>query len=218
MLSLAAPAPSAPVIAVIAGTTSLTFSWTQPEGEIVSHYVIAASYVGDCPEIDNAFPEVSSSNFPNSAFSITNLEEYSNYSLSVSTVNDAGSSETSTLVATTLSTGKHTHTLHDDITRPLTAPSGSVQNLMTTPTPSTVTVQWDRVACIDRNSEIIGYRVTFGPTSTTETVTGTDMRTLTASGLIPRTQYTFTVTPFSASDDGTSASVVIETTTLPSGI
>ncbi len=111
MLSLAAPAPSAPVIAVIAGTTSLTFSWTQPEeGDIVSHYVIAVSYVGDCPEIGNAFPEASSSNFPGTAFSFTTLQEYSNYSLSVSAVNDAGSSETITLVATTLSTGEHTHT------------------------------------------------------------------------------------------------------------
>ncbi len=91
---------------------------------------------------------------------------------------------------------------------------------MAIPTPSTITIQWDRVACIDKNSEIMGYRVTFGPTSTsartTETVTGTDMREYTASGLIPRTQYMFTVTPFSASDDGESADVTRETT-LPTG-
>ena len=51
------------------------------------------------------------------------LEEYSNYSLSVSAVNGAGSSETTTSVATTLSTRKHTHThthTHSDF---LPAPS-----------------------------------------------------------------------------------------------
>ena len=92
---------------------------------------------------------------------------------------------------------------------------------MATPTPSAVTVQWDRIMCIDRNSEIIGYRVTFGPTltsiRTTEIVTGTDTRTFTASGLIPRTQYTFEVIPFSASAGGISDDVTIATT-LPAGI
>ena len=102
-----APSPSAPVINVITRTTSLRFTWTQPEGEIVSHYVIAASYVGDCPEINDVFQ---GSTFPNTTLDFSDLQEYSNYSLSVSAVNGAGSSETSTLVATTLSTGKHTNT------------------------------------------------------------------------------------------------------------
>ena len=68
----------------------------------------------------------------------------------------------------------------------------------------------------------MGYRVTFGPTSTsartTETVTGTDMRTFTASDLIPRTQYTFEIIPFSETGDGESADYVTRQTTLPSGI
>ena len=103
----------------------------------------------------------------------------------------------------------------------LTAPSGTVQNLVSSPTLSTVTLQWDRVSCLTRNSDITGYEVTFGPTSsstrTTESITGTEMRTFTVTGLIPRTQYTFQVTSLSDSGNGPSSTVTSQTT-LPSGI
>ena len=89
-----------------AGTNSLSFSWPPPEGEIVARYEIAASYVGDCPEIASTYPDTSSANFPSTTVQNTELKEFSNYSLSVTAVNDAGRSETSTLVATTLSTGE----------------------------------------------------------------------------------------------------------------
>ena len=101
-----APAPSTPVITVTAGTNSLSFSWPPPECEIVAHYEFAASYIGDCPEIASTFPESSSANFSSTSVQLTDLQEFSNYSLSVTAMNDAGSSETSTLVATTLSTGE----------------------------------------------------------------------------------------------------------------
>ncbi len=101
------------------------------------------------------------------------------------------------------------------------APSGTVQNLVSSPTPSTVTLQWDRVSCLTRNSEITGYEVTFGPTSsstrTTESITGTQSRTFTVTGLIPRTQYAFQVTSLSDSGNGPSATVTSQTS-LPSGI
>ncbi len=106
------------------------------------------------------------------------------------------------------------------LNRFLTAPSGTVQNLVSSSTPSTVTLQWDRVSCFTRNSEITGYEVTFGPSSsstrTTESITGTEMRTFTAISLIPRTQYTFQVTPLSDSGNGPSATVTSQTT-LPPG-
>ncbi len=88
-----------------AGTNTLSFAWPPPEGEIVAHYEITASYVGDCPEIASTFPDTSA-NFPSTSVQFTDLQEFSNYSLSVTAVNDAGSSETSILVATTLSTGE----------------------------------------------------------------------------------------------------------------
>ena len=51
--------------------------------------------------------------------------------------------------------------------------------------------------------------MTFGPT--TETITGTDNRVFTANGLIPRTEYTFQVTPVSASGPGPANDVTRET-------
>ncbi len=89
--------------------------------------MVAVSYVGDCPEIGDAYPDASSANFLNTVLDISpavvTLHQYSNYSLSVTAVNDAGISETSTLVVTTLSTRKHTHThthcLHGDCCPPL---------------------------------------------------------------------------------------------------
>ncbi len=88
-----------------AGTNSLSFAWPPPGGERVAHYEIAASYVGDCPEIASTFPDSSSANFPSTSVQFTDLQEFSSYSLSVTAVNDAGSSESSTLLATTLATG-----------------------------------------------------------------------------------------------------------------
>ncbi len=104
----------------------------------------------------------------------------------------------------------------------VSAPSGPVQNLIAMPTSSSVMLQWDRVPCMDRNSPITGYEVIFGATftstRTTESISGTETRTFNTSGLIPRTEYTFKVSPLSdsQSDKRQFATVAIETT-LPSG-
>ncbi len=94
---------------------------------------------------------------------------------------------------------------------PPTAPSGPVLNLVASSFSSTsVTIQWDRVSCVQRNSDITGYQISYDGDPVN--VTGTDVREFTASGLIPRTQYTFLVTPLSNSGMGTEvASVVRET-------
>ncbi len=95
---------------MIAGTSSLTFAWPPPEGEIIAHYDIVATYVGDCPEIGSLFTGNSASNFLRTTVEFTDLQEFSNYSLSVTAVNGSESSETSTLVVTTLPAGEsHTH-------------------------------------------------------------------------------------------------------------
>ena len=94
------------------------------------------------------------------------------------------------------------------------APSGPVQNLMVSSSNSTsVTIQWDRVECIERNSEITGYRVSYG--SVVETVS---MRQYTASGLVPRTEYTFQVLPVSGSVLGTVPSSQTTVTNISEGI
>ena len=79
--------------------------------------------------------------------------------------------------------------------------------MMSSVTSSSITVQWGRVSCIDRNSEITGYTVRYGQTGSTTTVmesvsgTSDSDRMFTASGLIALTNYTFEVA--AVSSDGT---------------
>ena len=93
----------------------------------------------------------------------------------------------------------------------LSVPSGMPQPLMMLQrNDSSITVQWDRVSCIDRNSETTGYTVRYGQTGSTTTVTVMDSvsgtsdsdRMFTASGLMARTNYTFEVAAVSSEGTG----------------
>ena len=82
----------------------------------------------------------------------------------------------------------------------LSASRGPPQSVMIlSVTSSSITIQWGRVSCIDRNSEITGYTVRYGQTGSTTTVmesvsvTSDSDRMFTASGLISHTNYTFEV-------------------------
>ena len=136
-------------------------------------------------------------------FMVQNLQEFSNYSISVTAVNGSGSSPAATAMAATASSG-NCHTDCDDVPAHLcffaTAASGPPQSvMMSSVTSSSITVQWGRVSCIDRNSEITGYTVRYRKTSnpafTTRSLSGTSSinRRLTASGLEPCTGYRFEV-------------------------
>ena len=63
-----------------------------------------------------------------------------------------------------------------------------------------ITIQWDRVNCVDRNGRIDGYVVFFYPTSNPSeddvravSGTGDSDRMSSRTGLPPRTSYTFEV-------------------------
>ena len=78
------------------------------------------------------------------------------------------------------------------------APSGSPQSVsVSSQAFSSITIQWGRVSCIDRNSVVTGYRVQYridGSTaSVTRNVPGVNNRRFTASGLEPCTSYRFEV-------------------------
>ena len=62
--------------------------------------------------------------------------------------------------------------------------------------PTIVFVTWKHVDCIDRNSEISGYTVRYGPvggTPVNDSISGTNHRTYTAVGLTPSTNYSIEV-------------------------
>lgn len=63
---------------------------------------------------------------------------------------------------------------------------------------------------MDRNSEITGYTVTF-ELGNVYSVTQTENRVFIATGLIPRTNYTFQVSPVSDTGSGPSTEVTKET-------
>ena len=83
------------------------------------------------------------------------------------------------------------------------APSGPPTNVRATDIiPTTITVQWGEVNCIDRNGEITGYMVQYREVGTTESRRDTASDTVaTITGLKPSTRYTIEVA--AVNDEGT---------------
>ena len=75
------------------------------------------------------------------------------------------------------------------------APTGFPSTVIDTTTPSTATVTWNTIECIDQNGIITDYVVQFqdGGASVTGGVVNVIDRTYTVSGLTPATPYTFRV-------------------------
>ncbi len=220
-------APSSPVVTSVPQTNSIAFSWTQPQFDVVMTYNILFEYNGSCSVTISPIPVVG---LLITTINPTGLFSFSNYRLTVTAVNPVGST-TTVVIVTTLPKGEilannllhvstsYPHTLpppHTHILLPPTAPSGRVLNLVASSFNSTsVTITWDRVSCVQRNSEITGYQISYDGDSVN--VPGTDMREFTASGLIPRTQYTFLVTPLSNSGMGTQVASVVRGTSPAEG-
>ena len=85
---------------------------------------------------------------------------------------------------------------------------------------TSIVIQWERVACEQRNGEIEGYNVTYYPQNNDDasekinaTVFGIteSNRTYLASGLQPRTNYTFEVKAFNSGKLGPATRTTIQT-------
>ena len=92
-------------------TTSLTFSWTQPLGEVVDTYMISLDYQGDCTDF-NPQPLISelAGDRPGESTEVTfgntnPLQEFSDYTFIVTAVNLLGSSTPTSTTAKTLPSG-----------------------------------------------------------------------------------------------------------------
>ena len=84
-----------------------------------------------------------------------------------------------------------------------------------------ITIQWDRVNCLERNGPTDGYRVVYYPTSdpsdrSARTIAGTgdSDRMFLVTGLPPRTNYTFEVQASNTDLDvrGAAATFTVSTT------
>ena len=70
---------------------------------------------------------------------------------------------------------------------------------------TSITVNWTQLPCSDRNGAITGYTVEYSsttppPHTNTVTVSGSSNTRLVVGGLLPRTNYTFSVRAQGASD------------------
>ena len=94
------------------------------------------------------------------------------------------------------------------------APSAAPSSISTSSTPTTITVQWGMVPCIQRNGEITGYSVRYSGGGSTQTITvsGADTRQYTISGLTPSTDYTIEVAAVNSKGPGPYSTDVVRRT------
>ena len=82
-------------------STSIHLSWTQQDDDYIESFEITYSYQGPCvPAPSN----MTLQDITTRVYNVTELEEFSNYSISITAVNRAGSSQT-TIAAKTLPKG-----------------------------------------------------------------------------------------------------------------
>eukprot|EP00731_Ephydatia_muelleri_P018842 Em0011g882a len=181
MLTLILSTPSLTIAQVT--TTSITVMWSQPGGEIGPTYILSYTYQGPCA---GAGGDGSVSVGNATQYTITGLQEFSVYTITITASIGVGSSPPASVLVNTSSA----------------APSAPPNNLIevtktsssVTKTSSSVTISWGEVPCQDQNSVIVEYRVLYGAvTSGVGGTVATSGRTLTVNGLSPFTNYSIEV-------------------------
>ena len=97
-------------------------------------------------------------------------------------------------------------------------------------TASSIAISWGRVECLQRNSEITGYRVEYGRTESNrparqlmemgvEDISGTEAanRRFMVTGLLPRRSYMFSVMAVNSEGQMGPPAEIIQTTATPGG-
>ena len=99
------PPPSAPTITmtVSQSPTSITLTWTQPEWEVVDSYEMSFSYQGPCSGFNHT--NTITVNGTSRQYTLTGLQEFSNYTVTVVAVNVAGRSGGSSESVVTMEDG-----------------------------------------------------------------------------------------------------------------
>ena len=207
--------------------TTLSLRWTQP-GSAVDSYTVSYTYTirrcGSGP-IPGSVVDISGNA---GSVMLDNLEEDSDYSITLTANRGTIQLNSNVLMAATSTAGIFTccccffaACMDNVLLKCVIVPSGPLSSLDVdvARTLTSITVQWGEVPCEDRNGEITGYIVEYSSTSPshsgTLTVSGADTRTAVLGGLLPSTTYTITVraqgAPTTASVSGSRA------TTRPTG-
>ena len=161
-----------------------------------------------CPYVLDEYSTTSSS----TSHSIEGLEEYSRYIITV-TAYYSDSEGSSTVTAMTLEAGKrdsyYINIYYTIISPAPSAPPDSVS--VSEVTSSSITVQWEFVACIHRNGDITVYSVQYTRRGSTQTmsVSGGDV---TITGLSASTTYSIQVAAMNDAGTGPYSSTVDQLT------
>ena len=106
MFIYVAPPPSSPtIVSTTPQSTSITITWTQPEGDVVNSYEITYSYQGPCSDGTQSQTESGSISGDLRQLTAGELHEFSNYTITIIASNGAGNSPPVTTTAETLPDG-----------------------------------------------------------------------------------------------------------------
>ena len=99
-------APSTPSVTmtVSRSSTSLTLTWTQPEGEIVNSYELVFSYQGHCDGFTHG--NIITVNGITRQYTLTGLQELSTYTVNITAANVGGRSAVTSQSVTTRADGR----------------------------------------------------------------------------------------------------------------
>ena len=150
-------------------TASITISWILAEGVTATGYTISYSNTNtDC--FSDSSSGISASGM---SYTLTDLEEGTEYSINVTATLTGGGTKMSSTTANTMPDSQCILSVEFEFTLcellSLTAPSGppsSVRVVFYSPT--SVTVKWGSVSCIHQNGEITGYSVRYGEVGSSE--------------------------------------------------
>ena len=179
-------------------TISLTISWTLDDSVTVTSYTISYSNTNtDCFNDSDNITDITASD---TMYNLTDLEEGTEYSITVTALLSDGGTAVDNLTAITTATGLlklpiSSVSLILNLSPP--APSAAPTSVsVSAVTSSSITVQWGAVDCIHRNGDITGYSVRYGEVGSAEGDRSVEMvsgGSVTLTSLMPSTTYSIEV-------------------------
>ena len=184
--------------------TSVTISWSPQPAQfrlpVVEYTVSLTRVTGSgqayCTQFMDSRPAVTTTA---TSMSFSGLEEFSNYTVTVTTTfNVFGSNmpEVAEIMFTTSSAGMDISSFDMHAMFILifnVAPTGAPRDVTPSMTSRSIMVTWDTIECIKSNGIITNYTVVFQEQGGANVPDNTVDRTFSAGGLTPYTNYTFQV-------------------------
>ena len=203
-------------------TTSVRISLTMADDLTATDYTISYSNTY-CPT--DTYDDITDISPSETMYTLTGLEEGTNYSITVTVALSGGGTGEDSLTATTMTAGKSTEypisfsLLYSD---PLThtAPSAPPSSVRVYALNSTaISVQWGPVDCVHRNGDITGYTVQYKVVGSAEGERTVKMASedfsggiYTISGLSAATEYTVEVAAENSAGTGAYSGPVVSET------